>query len=213
MVTVNTVLPPLEPRSLKNEENRIIRKELLSSQHMQPLTQWVANLRKQLDDSFFVPDFDPLDGGINAEFLFLFEKPGPKTDSRNGGSGFISRDNNDPTAENIFKFMKNIGLNRNRTLIWNIMPIWNKTIKFISQERKKGTRLLEEVMGLLPNIKALILVGNSAQSSEKWLKINNEIHIIKSAHPGAKVKARYRDKWNDIPRQWKKVLSEPKYTQ
>lgn len=213
MVTVNTVLPPLEPRSLKNEENRIIRKELLSSQHMQPLTQWVANLRKQLDDSFFVPDFDPLDGGINAEFLFLFEKPGPKTDSRNGGSGFISRDNNDPTAENIFKFMKDIGLNRNRTLIWNIMPIWNKTIKFNSQERKKGTRLLEEVMGLLPNIKALILVGNSAQSSEKWLKINNEIHIIKSAHPGAKVKARYRDKWNDIPRQWKKVLSEPKYTQ
>jgi hypothetical protein len=213
MVTVNTALSPLEPKSLKNEENRVIRRELLSSQHMQPLTEWVANLRKQLDDSFFVPDFDPLDGGINAEFLFLFEKPGPKTDSRNGGSGFISRDNNDPTAENILRFMNDIGLNRNRTLIWNIMPIWDKTIKFNSQDRKKGARLLEEVMELLPNIKALILVGNSAQSSEKWLKIKNGIRVIKSAHPGAKVKARYRDKWNDIPRQWEKVFSGPTYIQ
>ena len=39
-----------------------------------------------------VPDFDPLDGGVEARALFLFEKPGRMTAGQSG-SGFISRDN------------------------------------------------------------------------------------------------------------------------
>jgi hypothetical protein len=50
-----------------------------------------------------VPDFDPLDGGVNAQVLFLLEKPGPMAaeDGKRAGSGFISRDNDDGTAEAI----------------------------------------------------------------------------------------------------------------
>jgi hypothetical protein len=54
-----------------------------------------------------VPEFDPLDGGVEAQVLFLFEKPGPMTaelgGSKRSGSGFISRNNDDPTAEATFK--------------------------------------------------------------------------------------------------------------
>ena len=54
-----------------------------------------------------VPDFDPLDGGIETRTLFLFEKPGRMTAdgfARRFGSGFISRNNDDQTAEATFAF-------------------------------------------------------------------------------------------------------------
>ena len=57
--------------------------------------------------------FDPRDGGIRAQALFLFEKPGPKANA----SGFISRDNDDPTAENIFRFMNQAGIPRKKTCL------------------------------------------------------------------------------------------------
>lgn len=76
-----------------------------------------------------VPDFDPLDGGIAAEVLFLMEKPGPRTDNTgakgHAGSGFISRDNDDPTAEAILRFMEEAGIARKRSILWNTVPWWN----------------------------------------------------------------------------------------
>jgi hypothetical protein len=44
---------------------------------------------------------NPFDGGIAAQLLFLFEKPGPMTDGKNG-AGFISRNIVDPIAEATF---------------------------------------------------------------------------------------------------------------
>jgi hypothetical protein len=61
---------------------------MLKDPHVAPLTDFVEHLRRKHQGWEF-PDFDPLDGGINAEILFLFEKPGPKTSARGGGSGFI----------------------------------------------------------------------------------------------------------------------------
>ena len=41
-----------------------------------------------------IPHFDPLDGGSNAQVLFLMEAPGPKASA----SGFVSRNNPDETV-------------------------------------------------------------------------------------------------------------------
>jgi len=89
-----------------------------------------------------VPDFDPLDGGINAEVLFLFEKPGPMT----SGSGFISRDNDDPTAETTMDFMAKAGLARERTVTWNVIPWWwNGTTKVTPAELRQGTACVRDL--------------------------------------------------------------------
>ena len=48
-----------------------------------------------------VPDVDPLDGGVNARLLILLETPGPRV----LGTGFVSRDNPDGTAANMFRFL------------------------------------------------------------------------------------------------------------
>jgi hypothetical protein len=60
---------------------------------MVSLRDYVAELRTSKNADAEFPDFDPLDGGINAKILFLFEKPGPRTSQHDGGSGFISAEN------------------------------------------------------------------------------------------------------------------------
>ncbi len=76
-----------EPRTMRDRSVRERRKAMLNLPHMKKLFTYGIGLRF---DGVEVPEFDPLDGGINAEVLFLFEKPGPMTaeDGRRAGSGF-----------------------------------------------------------------------------------------------------------------------------
>ena len=77
----------------------------MNDPHMIILKNYVEKLRKTNPKSY-TPNFDPNDGGINAKILFLFEKPGRKTDPSYGGSGYISLDNKDETARATKKFLK-----------------------------------------------------------------------------------------------------------
>ena len=51
------------PRWLKCEDERKRRSAMLSQPHILPLTEHVTSLRKELGNGWYVPDFDPLDGG------------------------------------------------------------------------------------------------------------------------------------------------------
>lgn len=102
------------------------RRDMLRRPHMKPLVVYTGLLRE--GGCGEVPEFDPLDGGVNAQVLFLFEKPGPMTAEANG-SGFISRNNDDLTAEATFKFMEQAGIPRGLTITWNVIPWWNCTRK------------------------------------------------------------------------------------
>lgn len=77
-----------------------------------------------------------MDGGIAARVLFLFEKPGPMTAlvGRREGSGFISRDNDDPTAEAIWQFMREAEIPREEAVLWNVIPWWNGTRAIKTEE-------------------------------------------------------------------------------
>jgi hypothetical protein len=67
---------------------------MLHLPHIKPLTKFAMQLEDEGMGRVKVPKFDPLDAGIDARVLFLFEKPGPRTVGQNG-SGFISRNNDD----------------------------------------------------------------------------------------------------------------------
>jgi uracil-DNA glycosylase len=103
---------PLQPESKKSiyslhdadEQER--RRALLQEAHIAPLTEYVTYLRTSSEDSRKIPDFDPLDGGTKASVLFLLEAPGRKAVA----SGFISRDNPDPTARNMTQLLIECGL-------------------------------------------------------------------------------------------------------
>jgi hypothetical protein len=151
---------------------------------------------------------DPLDGGVNARILFLFEKPGPMTDasdlSRNSGSGFISRDNDDRTAEATFQFMREARIPRRETLIWNVIPWWNGMRKISSTEMNEGLHATGALIQLLDNLRVIVLVGKKAGKAYGSL-VELDVSVYHSDHPSPLVKAKFPQRWSRIPADWVKA--------
>lgn len=186
------------PRSLRSEVEQARRRAMLSRSHMMPLATYAAGLRRRgLGD---VPDFDPYDGGTGSRALFLFEKPGPKAFK----SGFISRNNNDSTAENTFQFMLAAGLPREYTCLWNIVPFWNGTIDVSTSELEVGVSCLNELLALLPKLKVAVLVGRKAERAMPLLS-RVGLTILTSVHPSPKNRAMAPNRWLTIPSDWARV--------
>jgi hypothetical protein len=178
---------------------------MLHEPQVEPLTAYAAKLRERR--SVEVPEFDPLDGGVDALVLFLFEKPGPMT-AEGTGSGFISRNNDDRSAEATFEFMQRAGIPRKLTVTWNLIPWWNGTRKVTGQELRDGLECLKGLIGLLPGLCAVVMVGQNAAKAEPYLKEKQPgLRLFTSAHPSPLVKAKFPDRWNGIPSEWAKVLT------
>lgn len=197
---------PSEPRALANAGCRAVRKGLLCRPQIKPLSNYVEQLRAQ--GRGIVPDFDPLDGGVEAKALFLFEKPGPMTDEitdrKKAGSGFISRDNDDPTAEATFRFMVEAGIARRLTVIWNIVPWWNGTRRISASELRDGVAALDGLVALLPYLKVIMLVGRKAARARSLLD-GRSAHVFECAHPSPIVRASRPDLWSSIPDRWARI--------
>jgi uracil-DNA glycosylase len=70
------------------------KRALLRESHVAPLTEFVERLRAA--EGAVVPWFDPTEGGVSARILLLLEAPGRKAALvAEGGSSFVSPDNND----------------------------------------------------------------------------------------------------------------------
>lgn len=193
------------PGSLDDPDVRQRRRDKLSEPHMAPLVDYVGKLRRVGEGE--VPDFDPFDGGAEAQALFLFEKPGPKTSEAGGGSGFISRNNNDPSAKSTWKFMGDAGIPRELTVTWNVIPWWNGTIKVDSAELKRGIACIKQLIECLPKLRVVVFVGTKAQKAASALR-NSELDLFDSFHPSARVEASYPEKWKAIPSEWAKIKTK-----
>ena len=151
---------------------------------LKPLTKYVNGLRQRLDPNVsgnvVVPYFDPLDGGADASLLFLLEKPGPGA----AASEFISRDNDDPTAANVFSFMNEAAIPRRATVLWNAIPSWNGTTDFDEAEIEAALPHLNDLIMKLRRLERIVFVGKTASSVRfyvlgKWPKIQ----CFRSPHP------------------------------
>ena len=179
------------------------RRQRLHEPHVAPLTGYVETLRVA-HPAWDFPDFDPLDGGVNADLLFLLEKPGPMASAGGKGSGFISRDNDNPTAETIFTFMREAGLARERTVIWNVVPGWNGTRQVTTAELLAGLDAFKSLLPLLSKLRTVVLVGQKAQRAAPLVKPLG-LRILVSAHPSPQVRASQFDVWRRIPLIWAQV--------
>lgn len=127
-----------------------------------------------------IPYFDPWDGGINAKVLYLLEAPGPKAVC----SGFVSRNNPDESAKNMFEISHEAGLDRKHTVTWNIVPWYlgdENGIKpaNIKDDIEKGLIELTPLLKILPNIAAIVLTGKKAQNKKVKDFLCNEHPEIK----------------------------------
>jgi len=98
------------------------RKKLHRETKMQPLVEFVEYLGEH-EGGKKVPNFDPDDGGIDAEVLFVFQDPGPTVKD----TKFISRDNylfnpKDHSAKRVIDASDEADLHRERAVSWNAIP-------------------------------------------------------------------------------------------
>ena len=189
-------------RTLRDPAVLAQRRALLTLPHVAPLTAYAAGLRAAGQggpaSGVQVPDFDPMDGGTAARVLFVLEKPGPGIVP----GGFVSRDNDTPTAQAIHAFMHHAGLPREPTVLWNLVPWWNGTTAITATERAAGTDALQALLPLLPRLDTAVLVGRTAGAARPLL---GGLRVLTSAHPSPQVRAGFRDRWDAIPQVWRQA--------
>lgn len=192
------------PGSLADPSAVARRQALLQLPHARPLAEYVQRLGVQ--GRGFVPDFDPLDGGVEARLLMLLEKPGPRICPPRG-SGFVSRDNADQTARTLHRFMREADVPRRGVVVWNIVPWWNGTITLVGAEKRLGGAELRGLLTLLPSLRGVILAGNPAWEFGAPPLAASGLELFRCVHPSpqARIGPRTREAWLLLPQIWQKA--------
>lgn len=139
------------PRTNKDLEELDRKMALLSAPHIAPLTGYVERLRAARGADR-VPHFDPTEAGIHAPILFLLEAPGAKATRERGGSGFVSPDNNDGTAQNMWELLRDASYDRGTDVVtWNVVP-W-----YIGSDTKIRPAESQDLLDSRPYVRVLLM--------------------------------------------------------
>ncbi|MEE7458737.1 uracil-DNA glycosylase [Methylorubrum populi] len=174
---------PDAPKSLRDPAAVAARRAMAEAPHIRPLrllAQRIAAERRAA-----VPDPDPLDGGVEARLLLLLETPGPSI----GRTGFVSRDNPTGTAANLFRFLREAGIARRDTLIWNAVP-WvihapgalNRAPR--RSEAAAAAPFFAPLLALLPHLRVVVPAGRFAQDAAAPLAaLRPDLPVVPIPHP------------------------------
>lgn len=178
--------PKIEaPRANKSRDEIERRMRLLHAPHVVKLTQFVESLRKARGVDR-VPYFDPMEAGVRARILLLLEAPGAKATVERGGSGFVSADNDDRTAENLWRALREAGINRaTEVATWNVVPWYvgsNRRIRPVdSPDLLRSRQYLDELLELLTEVRVVVLLGRAA--ARGWARLGLDVATIECPHP------------------------------
>lgn len=172
-----------QPKTLRSGVAMRERIDMLSEPHIAPLTELVDKFKVELGPDTGMPYFDPLDGGVNARMLWVLETPGPKA----VGTNFVSRDNPDDTARNTFNVLRDHGIAREDTVLWNVVP-WNissedKNKNPRTVETRKGIPYLLRLIGILPKLEAVVLCGGHAKKAAYEIRRKTGLKVFETNHP------------------------------
>ncbi|AWN44254.1 uracil-DNA glycosylase [Methylobacterium durans] len=174
---------PDAPKSLADPAILAARRALVGSPHLAPLRDLARTIAAERQAP--VPDPDPLDGGIGARLLLLLETPGPAIFR----TGFVSRDNATGTSANLFRFLREAGIARRDTLIWNAVP-WvihaegalNRAPRRV--EAKAAAAYLAPLLDLLPHLAVAVLAGRFAGEARPAIAaLRPDLPVVAIPHP------------------------------
>jgi uracil-DNA glycosylase len=132
-----------------------------------------------------VPYFDPTEAGTEARILLLLEAPGRRS-ALEGGSGFVSPDNDDQTAQNMWHLLREAGIDRGREILtWNVVPWYigdgTKIRATRSSDLEDARQATRELLALLSDIRVVVLLGRPA--AKAWRMLGFSLPAILASHP------------------------------
>ena len=130
-------------------------------------------------------------------------------------SAFISCNNPDPTAKNLWLLMQEAQIPRADVLLWNIVPWYVGSEGRIRPVNKtdieEALPYLKRLIGLLPNLELIVLVGKKAQSARDRIRSMTDVPVVATCHMSQRVFAVWPEKkqeaqetFHDIARLLKK---------
>lgn len=180
---------PREPRNDAPRTNRDTAEterkfSLLRAPHVLPLTEFVERQRL-LQAGAAIPYFDPTEAGVDARILLLLEAPGRRS-ALEAGSGFVSPDNNDQTAENMWRLLRDAEIDRGELIAtWNVVPWYigdgTKIRPTRESDLDEARRATRELISMLPNLSVVVLLGKPA--AKAWNALGLDHYAIEAPHP------------------------------
>jgi hypothetical protein len=139
---------------------REAQRQHLYDEHVRPINQVVDTLREM--GRGWLPYVAPMYGGTSARLLSLLRDPGPKTQAE-GGSGLLSMENDDATAEAISSYFADAGIDAKDIVPWNVYP-WYINRAPSAAELNAEIEPLRALVELMPNLRVVMLHGGTAQN-------------------------------------------------
>jgi hypothetical protein len=155
------------PRRMADQKFRDEQWRRRKAKHIAPINRLVDALRRQGANARSVPYVAPMYGGIHARLLSVLRDPGPKTQPKDG-SGFLSMENDDATAEMLSQLFEAAGIKASDVVPWNVYPYFinrNPT----PSELEMGVPPLKRIIDLMPKLRVVMLHGQSARDG--WRRL------------------------------------------
>lgn len=173
----------LHARRMRDPEYRRHQHSLVYIDRLAPINQLVDALRSE--EGEWMPYVAPTYGGIEARILAVFRDPGPRT-QQDKGSGFLSLENDDPSAERHLGFVTDAGISPTDLTVWNTYP-WYINRNPASGEIDRGLDPLRRLIDLLPELQVVIAHGGAAQTAwqrfeRKYPRAADRLEVIKTYH-------------------------------
>ncbi|WP_423923807.1 uracil-DNA glycosylase [Frigoribacterium sp. 2-23] len=154
--------------------------------HVAPINDFVNTIQDR-DGRGWVPYVPPHHGGVDARVISILRDPGPKT-QLGTGSGFISVENDDPTAERMARLFDLNGIPARSVLPWNAYP-WYIDAAPNAEQSTAGARVLLELLELTPEIDVVLLQGRDAEKAWRRAavigpRITQRFSVHATIHPG-----------------------------
>jgi hypothetical protein len=150
--------------------------------HVAPINHMVDELRTGGD---WLPYVAPTYGGVNARMLAILRDPGPKTRDE-GGSGMLSVDNDDPTAQRYLSFLTSAGIPLGELLAWNAYP-WYINDKPTAGQLTRALPVLHRLIAMCPQLQVVMVHGGDAHKawrmfSQSYPQTTQGLHVIETYH-------------------------------
>jgi hypothetical protein len=166
--------PPKEQavhREMASSAFRTLQWDQRFDDHIAPVNGLVDELRAEAGE--WAPYVAPHHGGTKAHILLLLQAPGPGTDDvSSDGSGFLSVENDDPTAQLMAQCLDRARVSQSEVIPWNAYPWVPHEGRITAAMVRKGLDPLVRLLGTIDDLVVVMPMGKVANDS--WALLAKE---------------------------------------